>query len=611
MVTKLRKLRKAIQEIFGTGQNDLGATTLSAATGGIVTEIIIEKVDDIGVLIGQMVKMGLQEVLDNHIPRHWKQRDLSWGWTIVIWLAYVIRCGDHRKISMESYVAEMQHTLSELTGQEIDSKDFADDRLGNALKYLSKPYWKKIEKELNERTIKVYDLETEIVRLDATSVSGNQQVVPEGLIQFGHHKDGTIKPQFKVMMAGLDPMGMPLATEVVSGEKADDELYVPIIKCVDESLNKEGLLYVGDCKMSAIGTRGYIVNQKNHYLSPLPLTGETANFIPNWIDIGVEKDLNYNLEMVRRQDDSGKEVVIAAGYEFEREQSAIVGETEVSFPERVLVIKYLAHAEKQIRGLENRINIAQEKIEALTPVRGQGKRQITNEEQLHAAIEIVLKKQRISPELLDIDYEKQVEKLTKYVGPGRGSENRAKKITKKVRFSIKSVNRSEEAIDKAKERFGWKAFVTSLPKKKLSLSEAVINYRHEYRIERIFNRLKSHLNIAPCFVKRNDQIVGLTNLLSLGVRVLTVIEYVVRRSLQQDKVQLPDLHPENRQKETDKPTVKRLLSAFSNIYLLIIKTSLFGEIFRYLTPLSKLQLDIMDRLGIDISLYLKLEIIKS
>jgi len=96
MVGKLRKLSKAIQEIFGTRPNDLGTTTLPAATGGIVTEIVIEKVDDIGVLIGLMLKMGLQEVLDNHIPKHWKQRELSWGWTIVIWLAYVISEGDLR-----------------------------------------------------------------------------------------------------------------------------------------------------------------------------------------------------------------------------------------------------------------------------------------------------------------------------------------------------------------------------------------------------------------------------------------------------------------------------------------------------------------------------------
>src|SRR5439155_1310512 len=55
--------------------------------------IIAEGVDDVALLIGQMVKMGLPEVLDRHIPRHWTQRRISWGWTAVIWLAYIVTEG--------------------------------------------------------------------------------------------------------------------------------------------------------------------------------------------------------------------------------------------------------------------------------------------------------------------------------------------------------------------------------------------------------------------------------------------------------------------------------------------------------------------------------------
>ena len=53
---------------------------------------------------------------------------------MVIWLAYILSEGDHRKIYMEAYVAGRQNTLTELTGQDIDSNDFADDRLSNTLK---------------------------------------------------------------------------------------------------------------------------------------------------------------------------------------------------------------------------------------------------------------------------------------------------------------------------------------------------------------------------------------------------------------------------------------------------------------------------------------------
>ena len=133
-------------------------------------------------------------------------------------------------------------------------------------------------------------------------------------------------------------------------------------------------------------------------------------------------------------------------------------------------------------------------------------------------------------------------------------------------------------------------------------------YRNEYRIERIFNRLKSRLNIAPVFVRRDDQIEGLTYLLTLGVRVLTLIEFVVRRSLQGDQAKLSGLHPENAKKTTDKPTAERILKVFSNLSLTIIKNAGGDEIIRWLTPLSSVQQEILQRLGLGVDLYRQLEI---
>ena len=46
--------------------------------------VITERVDDVALLLAQMMNMGLPEVLDQHLPRHWKQQGLSWGWTAVI-----------------------------------------------------------------------------------------------------------------------------------------------------------------------------------------------------------------------------------------------------------------------------------------------------------------------------------------------------------------------------------------------------------------------------------------------------------------------------------------------------------------------------------------------
>src|SRR5207249_9809053 len=77
-------------------------------------------------------------------------------------------------------------------------------------------------------------------------------------------------PQVEVMQAVLDPLGMPLATDVVSGEHADDPLYVPCIARVQASLGRRGLLYVGDCKMASRATRAFIAAPGDCYLCPLP-----------------------------------------------------------------------------------------------------------------------------------------------------------------------------------------------------------------------------------------------------------------------------------------------------------------------------------------------------
>ena len=369
--------------------------------------IITERVDDVALLIGQMVKMGLPEVLDRHIPRRWNQRGLSWGWTAVIWLAYILTEGDHRKVSVEAYIKGMKHTLRQLSGQAVESPDFSDDRLSHLLKHLSKKtYWHKIEDDLKERSIEVYELPQDVIRCDATTVSGDHEVTEEGLFQFGHSKDDPTRPQIKVMMGSLDPLGMPLSTDVLSGERADDGLYIPIIDRIRSGLNKSGLLFVGDCKMSALDTRWHIAGHQHVYLSPLPLTGTTAEAMEEWTREGMAKDDAGELERIFRTNDRGQKVLAAEGYEFERTCCAPEGAQE--WTERVLVVRSPAYAARQAAGLETRLVHAEKKLQALTPPRGRGKPQITDKAVLLEAINSVLKAHRMDG-LLSVEWEKQTD----------------------------------------------------------------------------------------------------------------------------------------------------------------------------------------------------------
>lgn len=479
--------------------------------------IITERVDDVALLIGQMITMGLPALLARHIPRHWKQRGLSWGGTAVIWLAQILTEGDHRKVAVEVYIQGMQHTLSRLTAQAIQPLDLSDDRLSHLLTHLSKPkYWHQIERDLNARSIEVHALPAEVIRCDATTVSGAHEVTAEGLLQFGHSKDDPTRPQIKIMLGSLDPLGMPLATDVLSGERADDGLYLTLMARIRTGVQTTGLLFVGDCKRSALATRAAIVGHHDWYVSPLPLTGATAEAMDAWISEGIARGQASELVRGFRTNDRGDAVLTAEGYELER--TCWAKGSHEGWTERVLVVRSPLHAHPQVAGLDKRLHQAEAVLAALTPPRGRGKRQITEEATLVEAIDRVLKAHRVEG-LLRVVWDKQVEQQTQYLGRGRGAARRQQRVIEHTRYHITRSARQEETIAGLRQGYGWKAFVTNARPQRLSLEAAVLCYRHEYRVERVFNRLKSRLQIAPLFVKLNDHIEGLTSLLTLGVRV--------------------------------------------------------------------------------------------
>ncbi|MCW5211525.1 hypothetical protein VU04_01270 [Desulfobulbus sp. TB] len=85
---------------------------------------------------------------------------------------------------------------------------------------------------------------------------------------------------------------------------------------------------------------------------------------------------------------------------------------------------------------KQRLEKAQLKLNALTPPRSRGKRQITEESVLQEKIEKILKTHRVEG-LLTVEYEKQVEEHTKYVGRGRGSKKRPQQVIKKLDIKSK------------------------------------------------------------------------------------------------------------------------------------------------------------------------------
>lgn len=562
-----------------------------------------ERIDDFPLLLEVIHRLGLPGIIDNHLRRHGLQQGLSWGWIATIWLAHILTQSNPRKQPVQAWVRQAHETIERITGMKVRELDFTDDRLTLLLRRLSKPEtWQAIETELGRSIIRVYELKTEQVRLDATTVSGYHASGEETLFQYGHSKDDPSLAQVKVMMATLDPLGLPLATQVVAGNTADDPLYVPAVDRVLQIIDGVGLLFVGDCKMSALSIRAHIHHLGHHYLCPLAQTGKTGQEMIQWIEAA--KGGQHKLETVYVENEQGDRRFLAEGYEFERLiQAEISGEVK-EWTERVLVVRSESYRRVLQEGLEGRLQRATEELLALTPPPGRGKRQVQDETALAEAAEAVLKAHDVEG-LLGYTFERQEKRQTKYLGRGRGSPDRPKQEIVTIRYQMMAITRQEEAIAALQKTFGWRAYVTDAPGERLSFQKAVLTYREEWLIERGFHRLKGvPLSLNPLFVKRDDQIVGLTNLLTLAVRFLTLIEFVVRRKLKQNQEKLVGLIENNPKKGIDNPTTERLLKMFDNMTLSIVQ--LPGQTIRHLPALTHVQIRILELLGLSANVYARL-----
>lgn len=121
-------------------------------------------------------------------------------------------------------------------------------------------------------------------------------------------------------------------------------------------------------------------------------------------------------------------------------------------------------------------------------------------------------------------------------------------------------------------------------------------------IEHSFGRLKGKpLSLTPMYLQDDDRATGLVRLLTIGLRVLTLFEFGVRRGLSQAQEKLSGLYAGNPKRATARPSAETLLAAFKEITLTVV--TLGQQVHRHLPPLSALQHRILTLLGFSGDIY--------
>ncbi len=559
--------------------------------------ITTERVDDIPLLLAQMQRMGLARLLDAHFPTHGNRQGLSLGGVTTIWLAHILSQADHRMNRVQPWAERRLETLRACSEASLEGLDLGDDRLADVLRHLSDDErWRAFEQELTGQLVRVYDLQADCVRLDSTTASSYGAVNEDGLLQLGHSKDH--RPdlgQLKVMLATLDPLGLPLVTEVLSGERADDPLYLPAITRVRTCLKRGGLLYVGDVKMGALSTRASIQAAGDFYLCPLSALQVPTERLAQ--QVMALRESAQPLLTVERTGADGQTHGIAHGYEESETITAQLEGVSYTWTERRLLVRSLAAAHAAETALRARLKQAQAALSELV-VRRQGKPVLADRAAVEQAVADAVVHLRVEG-LLRVTVSEQVTEQ-----PLRAYRDRPATVRTQSQFTISSEV-DPDALASAIEQLGWRVYATNQVANGLSLPQAVEAYRDEYVVERNFGRLKGRpLSLSPMYVERDDHATGLVRLLSLALRILTLMEFVVRRQLAQEGAALAGLYAGNPKRVTTHPTTERLLEAFQEMTLTLVREP--HQTRRHVTALSPLQQRVLALLEFTPTIYTKL-----
>jgi transposase len=193
----------------------------------------------------------------------------------------------------------------------------------------------------------------------------------------------------------------------------------------------------------------------------------------------------------------------------------------VRWQERSLVVYSTNVATAQRRGLHQRLDQAQTALDKLVAKPG-------NElESLDAKVAAILKRHRVQA-FFSVTTAAQTVTQKRSVGRGRPAANAPTQQVTQMQLHLQ-FSRQAPAIEQAEQLAGWRLYRTNAPLTQLSLPQAILDYRDQWLLERGFHRFKrSQLPALPLYFQHQDRIVGLMFLLTLALRVFTLIEFAVR-----------------------------------------------------------------------------------
>ncbi len=460
-----------------------------------------------------------------------------------------------------------------------------DDKLGRALDRLFSADRATLQTRIVLAVMKGFDLRMDQIHNDTTSVmvrgaydSQNAKAVQ---LKRGHSKER--RPDLKQLVYSLcvtSDGAVPVHFKAYDGNQTDDGIHLETWNRLRTLLQHPRFIYVADCKLCTENNLRTIDSERGFFVTVVP---KTRSEVAAFTDAVLAGDVRWE-EILRKRADRDEKA-------FDVIECA-VGPYHLREGFTLYWYRSSQKKKRDARDRDERIERTIERLESLDLKRMRGPK---TDAAIRKRVDEIIA-QHGAEEWITVEVKWDAVEKFKAITRGKPTADTTfRRIVHQV--PRLHVTTNAENIARSAAIDGIFPLTTNTKEKPVDVFKI---YKYQPRIEKRHALLKSTLEVAPIWLKKNTRIEALMFLEFIAQMVAALIERALRQKMTEKKIALLCSLPEGRPSKA--PTIEQVLRLFENQ----TKQALYdGDrlIKQFADPLTPVQSQILQLLSIPTAVY--------
>jgi transposase len=460
-----------------------------------------------------------------------------------------------------------------------------DDKLGRALDRLFAADRATLQTRIVLAVMKGFDLKMEQIHNDTTSVmvtgAYDGQNAKAVQLKRGHSKER--RPDLKQLVYSLCVTGdgaVPVHFKAYDGNQTDDGIHLETWNRLRTLLQHPRFIYVADCKLCTEKNLRTIDAERGFFVTVVPRTrSEVATFA----EAMLAGDVRWEEILRKRADRDGKG--------FDVVECAVA---PYHLREGFTLYWYRSSQKKKRdeRDRNERIERTIERLESLDLKRMRGPK---TDAAIRKRVDEIIAQHR-AEEWITVEIKWDAVEKFKAITRGKPT---ADTTFRRIIQQVPRLHISTDAANIARSAVMDGIFPLTTNTKEKPVDAFKI-YKYQPRIEKRHALLKSTLEVAPIWLKKNTRIEALMFLAFIAQMLAALIERALRQRMTEKKIDLLCSLPEGRASKT--PTIEQVLRLFEHQ----TKHALYDGnrlVKQFADPLTPVQSQILQLLSIPTAIY--------